>query len=510
MTADSGAGQTLDVVVMSHRPEVREAVMSAVGRRPARDLPRLSFTEAEGIGDVLGAADGGRLDLAVLDAEAQPTGGMGVCRQLKNERDRPGAGDRRGPARGRPLARDLVPGRRGPRAAARPRDRRPHRGRRPARRAAGAGLPGVTAEMSAAGAAAAGSGGRHGPDVARPARSAAARRGPRRARGGVGDGPDDVRGGLARPGRRVRRGAARQGGDRRGDRWPRRGHARARAGGDGRRRRRRHRRHRRRPGAHREHLDDGRGGHGGRGRAGGQARRAGRVVRVRVGGPARGARRARRPRPRGGRGERGPGRHRVLLRPDLPPGDAPRRRGAARDRRADGVQPARPAHQPGAPGRGAHRLRRRAVRPGARRRARRPRRHRPGGARRRRARRDHHDDHHDGVARRARRGSPSRRSTPPGSGSRSRPRASCAAATRASTPGPPAPCSPASPGPVREAVLLNAGAALAAYEEAETGTSGELHEAVARGRDRAAAAVDGGAAAALLERWVEVATRLRG
>jgi DNA-binding response OmpR family regulator len=89
MTADSGAGQTLDVVVMSHRPEVREAVMSAVGRRPARDLPRLRWSEAEGIGDVLGAADGGRLDLAVLDGEAQPTGGMGVCRQLKNERDDP-------------------------------------------------------------------------------------------------------------------------------------------------------------------------------------------------------------------------------------------------------------------------------------------------------------------------------------------------------------------------------------------------------------------------------------
>ena len=85
MTADSGAGAPLDVVVMSHRPEVREAVMSAVGRRPARDVPRLKFTEADGIADVLGAADSGRLDLAVLDAEAQPTGGMGVCRQLKNE-----------------------------------------------------------------------------------------------------------------------------------------------------------------------------------------------------------------------------------------------------------------------------------------------------------------------------------------------------------------------------------------------------------------------------------------
>ena len=66
------------------------------------------------------------------------------------------------------------------------------------------------------------------------------------------------------------------------------------------------------------------------------------------------------------------------------------------------------------------------------------------------------------------------------------------------------------PGPVREAVLLNAGAALAAYEEAETGTPVELHEAVARGRERAAAAVDDGAAAVLLERWATVAKRLRG
>ncbi|MEJ2870815.1 hypothetical protein WCD74_23840 [Actinomycetospora sp. OC33-EN08] len=89
MSTAAGAAATLDVVVMSHRPEVREAVMAAVGRRPARDLPRLRYREADGIADVLGAADAGELDLAVLDGEAQPTGGMGVCRQLKNESDDP-------------------------------------------------------------------------------------------------------------------------------------------------------------------------------------------------------------------------------------------------------------------------------------------------------------------------------------------------------------------------------------------------------------------------------------
>ncbi len=57
-------------------------------------------------------------------------------------------------------------------------------------------------------------------------------------------------------------------------------------------------------------------------------------------------------------------------------------------------------------------------------------------------------------------------------------------------------------GPVRDAVLLNAGAALAVHA-AETGT---LEERLAAGMSRATEAVDSGAAQALLERWV-TATR---
>ncbi|WP_285728576.1 anthranilate phosphoribosyltransferase [Nocardiopsis sp. ATB16-24] len=56
------------------------------------------------------------------------------------------------------------------------------------------------------------------------------------------------------------------------------------------------------------------------------------------------------------------------------------------------------------------------------------------------------------------------------------------------------------PGPVRDAVLLNAGAALAAVE----GVEGSLSEAVRNGYERAAAAVDDGAAESTLERWVEL------
>jgi anthranilate phosphoribosyltransferase len=55
-------------------------------------------------------------------------------------------------------------------------------------------------------------------------------------------------------------------------------------------------------------------------------------------------------------------------------------------------------------------------------------------------------------------------------------------------------------GPVRDAVLLNAGAALAAYD----GLGPSLPEAVAAGMARAAAAIDSGAAADVLDRWVTV------
>jgi anthranilate phosphoribosyltransferase len=62
------------------------------------------------------------------------------------------------------------------------------------------------------------------------------------------------------------------------------------------------------------------------------------------------------------------------------------------------------------------------------------------------------------------------------------------------------------PGPVRETVLLNAAAALAA----EAGVPGpeQLPEALAVGRARAANAVDSGAAQTLLTRWVAASRRL--
>ncbi|TFV65222.1 UNVERIFIED_ORG: anthranilate phosphoribosyltransferase [Bacillus sp. AZ43] len=60
-------------------------------------------------------------------------------------------------------------------------------------------------------------------------------------------------------------------------------------------------------------------------------------------------------------------------------------------------------------------------------------------------------------------------------------------------------------GPVRDAVLLNAAAALAAFDERPA----RLHDAIAAGLERAVAAVDDGRATAQLERWVSVSQAAR-
>jgi anthranilate phosphoribosyltransferase len=60
--------------------------------------------------------------------------------------------------------------------------------------------------------------------------------------------------------------------------------------------------------------------------------------------------------------------------------------------------------------------------------------------------------------------------------------------------------------PVRDAVLLNAAGALVAFDGAAAGPPEDLTDALAAARDRAAAAIDSGAAGRLLARWAEFST----
>ncbi len=75
----------LRVLLYSDDSDTRAAVRLAVGRRAAADLPEVEWIECATHDAVVARADAGGLDLLVLDGEAAPSGGMGLCRQLKNE-----------------------------------------------------------------------------------------------------------------------------------------------------------------------------------------------------------------------------------------------------------------------------------------------------------------------------------------------------------------------------------------------------------------------------------------
>ncbi len=73
------------VLVFSDDRTTRAAVLLALGKRPHPDLPAIEYVECATEPAVMGAMDAGGIDLAILDGEAVPAGGMGICRQLKDE-----------------------------------------------------------------------------------------------------------------------------------------------------------------------------------------------------------------------------------------------------------------------------------------------------------------------------------------------------------------------------------------------------------------------------------------
>ena len=87
-TREMGAGEatrTLTVLLYSDNSDTRVSVRMAVGRRPASDVPRVEWLECATPAAVVAALDAGGVDLAILDGEASPLGGLGLCRQLKSE-----------------------------------------------------------------------------------------------------------------------------------------------------------------------------------------------------------------------------------------------------------------------------------------------------------------------------------------------------------------------------------------------------------------------------------------
>lgn len=76
---------TARILLYSDDRTVREQVRLALGRTVASDLPPIEVFEVATQPAVLAAVDAGGLDLLILDGEATPSGGMGLCKQLKDE-----------------------------------------------------------------------------------------------------------------------------------------------------------------------------------------------------------------------------------------------------------------------------------------------------------------------------------------------------------------------------------------------------------------------------------------
>ncbi len=75
----------MKVVVYSHDADTRDQVRLAIGRRPAPDVPEAEVVEVATEPMLFRLLDAGGIGVMVLDGEAQPAGGMGVCRQAKDE-----------------------------------------------------------------------------------------------------------------------------------------------------------------------------------------------------------------------------------------------------------------------------------------------------------------------------------------------------------------------------------------------------------------------------------------
>ncbi|MBB2993551.1 DNA-binding response OmpR family regulator [Mycolicibacterium iranicum] len=75
----------LRILVYSDNPRTREQVRLALGKRIHPELPELSYVEVATGPMVVRHMDEGGFDLAILDGEAAPVGGMGIAKQLKDE-----------------------------------------------------------------------------------------------------------------------------------------------------------------------------------------------------------------------------------------------------------------------------------------------------------------------------------------------------------------------------------------------------------------------------------------
>lgn len=73
------------VLLYSDDRSVRDQVRLALGRRVASDLPEIEVYDCATHQAVTKALDNGGIDVVIMDGEAVPAGGIGLCKQVKDE-----------------------------------------------------------------------------------------------------------------------------------------------------------------------------------------------------------------------------------------------------------------------------------------------------------------------------------------------------------------------------------------------------------------------------------------
>ncbi|WP_428964394.1 hypothetical protein [Micromonospora fluostatini] len=74
------------VLLYSDDPRVRDQMRLAVGTRPAPGLT-VEFVDAASYDECIRLFDDYEIHLLLLDGEATPAGGIGIARQIKDDRD---------------------------------------------------------------------------------------------------------------------------------------------------------------------------------------------------------------------------------------------------------------------------------------------------------------------------------------------------------------------------------------------------------------------------------------
>jgi DNA-binding response OmpR family regulator len=82
---NASAAEPIKILVYSDDANTRSQVILALGRRPHPDLPEADYVEVATEPVVLQQMDSGTIDLAILDGEAVPAGGLGIAKQMKDE-----------------------------------------------------------------------------------------------------------------------------------------------------------------------------------------------------------------------------------------------------------------------------------------------------------------------------------------------------------------------------------------------------------------------------------------